>query len=199
MDNLRLLFDAPLLPVQLLLDGVLIGAIFALAALGMALVWGVMGIINVAQGELVMLGGYAAYFLYRAGIHPLFGVPLAAALLFCLGWALYRLLIFRVVDQDLFISILATFGLSILLQQLANAFFGADVRTAESGFGTWAVRGEGNQRDTSRHPTQSDAIDRAREIAVDQRAEVVIHRPDGRIRDKDSYGNDPNPPRDRRH
>ena len=141
MDNLRLLFDAPLLPVQLLLDGVLIGAIFALAALGMALVWGVMGIINVAQGELVMLGGYAAYFLYRAGIHPLFGVPLAAALLFCLGWALYRGLIFRVVDQDLFISILATFGLSILLQQLANAFFGADVRTAESGFGTWAVRG----------------------------------------------------------
>src|SRR6266852_7773452 len=95
MDNLRLLFDAPLLPVQLLLDGVLIGAIFALAALGMALVWGVMGIINVAQGELVMLGGYAAYFLYRAGIHPLFGVPLAAALLFCLGWALYRSLIFR--------------------------------------------------------------------------------------------------------
>ncbi len=141
MDNLRLLFDAPLLSVQLLLDGLLIGAIFALAALGMALVWGVTGIINVAQGELVMLGGYAAYFLYRAGIHPLFGVPLAAALLYLLGWALYRILIFRIVDQDLFISILATFGLSILLQQLANAFFGADVRTAESGFGTLAMLG----------------------------------------------------------
>jgi branched-chain amino acid transport system permease protein len=141
MDSLRLLFDAPLLSVQLLLDGVLIGAIFALAALGMALVWGVTGIINVAQGELVMLGGYAAYFLYKAGIHPLFGVPLAAALLFFLGWALYRLLIFRVVDQNLFISILATFGLSILLQQLVNAFFGADVRTAESGFGTMVVGG----------------------------------------------------------
>jgi branched-chain amino acid transport system permease protein len=141
MDDLRLLFDAPLLSVQLLLDGVLIGAIFALAALGMALVWGVTGIINVAQGELVMLGGYAAYFLYRAGIHPLFGVPLAAALLFFLGWALYRILIFRIVDKDLFTSILATFGLSILLQQLANAFFGADVRTAESGFGTMALLG----------------------------------------------------------
>jgi len=141
MENLRLLFEAPLLPVQLLLDGVLIGAIFALAALGMSLVWGVMGIINVAQGELVMLGGYAAYFLYRAGVHPLFGVPLAALLLYLLGWALYRTLIFRVVDQDLFISILATFGLSILLQQLANAFFGADVRTAESGFGTLVLLG----------------------------------------------------------
>ena len=63
----------------------------------------------------------------------------------------------------------------------------------------WAVRGEGNTRDTSHHSTQSDAIDRARGIARNERSEVVVHRPDGRIRDKDSYGNDPNPPRDRRH
>ena len=136
MENLRLLFDAPILSLQLLLDGVLIGAIFALAAYGMALVWGVVGLINVSQGELVMLGGYAAWFLYRAGLHPLFAVPLAAALLFVVGWLLYRAVIFRVVDKDLFTSILATFGLSILIQQLANTLFGADVRTAESGFGT---------------------------------------------------------------
>jgi branched-chain amino acid transport system permease protein len=141
MDNLRLLFDAPALSVQLLLDGALIGAIFALASLGMALVWGVMGVVNVAQGELVMLGGYAAYFLYKAGLHPLYGVPLAAVVLFFLGWALYWSVVSRVVDKDLFISILATFGLSILLQQLANALFGADVRTAESGFGTLAFLG----------------------------------------------------------
>ncbi len=102
----------------------------------MALVWGVMNVVNIAQGELVMLGGYTAYFLYRAGVHPLWGVPVAAALLFVLGWAVYRAVIFRVVDKDLFISILATFGLSILLQQLANQLFGADVRTADAGFGT---------------------------------------------------------------
>src|SRR5437660_9834087 len=119
MENLRLLVESPFLSVQLLLDGILIGAIFALAAYGMALVWGVMGVINVAQGELVMLGGYAAFLLYRAGIHPLYGVPIAAAALFVVGYALYRAVVFRIVDQDLFISILATFGLSILLQQLA--------------------------------------------------------------------------------
>jgi branched-chain amino acid transport system permease protein len=141
MDNFRLLFDAPALSLQLLLDGALIGAIFALASLGMALVWGVMGVVNVAQGELVMLGGYAAYFLYKAGLHPLYGVPLAAVLLFFLGWALYWSVVSRVVDKDLFISILATLGLSILLQQLANALFGADVRTAESGFGTLVLLG----------------------------------------------------------
>lgn len=141
MDNLRLLLDAPALAVQLLLDGILIGGIFALPALGMALVWGVVGVINVAQGELVMLGGYTAFFLYRAGIHPLYGVPAAAAALFVLGWALYRGVVFRIVDKDLFISILATFGLSILLQQLANAWFGADVRTAQSGLGTLTLSG----------------------------------------------------------
>jgi branched-chain amino acid transport system permease protein len=141
MDNLRLLFSAPPLSVQLLLDGLLIGAIFALAAYGMALVWGVMGIINVAQGEFVMLGGYAAYYLYTAGVHPLFGIPVAAVALFILGWVLYRIVIFRIVDKDLFISILATYGLSILLQQLANVFFGANVRTAESGFGIFYLLG----------------------------------------------------------
>src|SRR3989442_14936468 len=94
MENLRLLFAAPPLSLQLLLDGLLIGAIFALAAYGMALVWGVMGLINVAQGELVMLGGYAADFLYRAGIPPLAGGPVAALLLFFLGWAPYCSVVF---------------------------------------------------------------------------------------------------------
>ena len=141
MDNLRLLLDAPLLSVQLLIDGALIGALFALAALGMALVWGVLGIVNVAQGELVMLGGYAAFFLYRAGVPALLSVPIAALALFVLGWLLYRAVVFRVVDQDVFISILATFGLSILIQQLANTFFGADVRTAEPGLGTLLLFG----------------------------------------------------------
>jgi len=141
VENLRLLFDAPVLTVQVLLDGILIGAIFALAAYGMTLVWGVMNIINVAQGEFVMLGGYVAFFLYKGGIHPLFGVPLAAVLLFVLGWLLYRLVIFRIVDKDLFISILATFGLSILMQQLAKVAFSPDVRTPQAGFGTISLFG----------------------------------------------------------
>ena len=71
----------------------------------------------------------------------LIGVLVAIVLLFILGWVLYRTVIFRIVDKDLFISILATYGLSILLQQLANAFFGANVRTAESGFGTFYLLG----------------------------------------------------------
>ena len=59
----------------------------------------------------------------------------------------------------------------------------------------WAVRGEGNERVTSQHATQAEAQAAARQIAINQRSEVVIHRPNGQIRDKDSYGNDSFPPR----
>ncbi len=59
----------------------------------------------------------------------------------------------------------------------------------------WAIKGEGNQRATSVHNTQKQAIDAARQIARNQQAELVIHRPDGRIRDKDSHGQDPFPPK----
>jgi branched-chain amino acid transport system permease protein len=136
MGNFDLLFHQPVLNLQLLVDGILVGAIFAFVAYGMALVWGVMNLINVAQGELVVLGGYVVFFLARMGVYPLLAVPVAAFLIAVLSWGLYRLLIFRVVDKDLFTSILSTFGLSILIQQLANQWFGSDVRTVDSGMGT---------------------------------------------------------------
>ncbi|HZR02843.1 MAG TPA: branched-chain amino acid ABC transporter permease [Burkholderiales bacterium] len=133
MSNLGVLIDAPILLLQLVVSGILVGAIFALVAYGMALVWGVMNIINIAQGELVMLGGYIVFYLDAAGVHPLFGIPIAAAAMFAFGLALYRVVIRRLVDRDMFVSILATFGISILLQQLANQVFGADIRTLSSG------------------------------------------------------------------
>ncbi len=137
MDNLALLLQAPPLALQLVIDGVLIGSVFALAAYGMALVWGVMNIINVCQGEFVMLGGYVALYLARAGLQPLLGVPVAAAALFPVGWLCYRLVIFRIVEQDLFVSLLATFGLGILLSQVMNQVFGANVQSLDPGLGSW--------------------------------------------------------------
>ncbi len=59
--------------------------------------------------------------------------------------------------------------------------------------GEWAVRGEGNSRDTSIHPTQSAAIDVGRQIAQNQQSELLIHRVSGKIRKRNSYGNDPYP------
>jgi len=141
MDNLQILAVAPVFNLQLLVDGILIGAVFALAAYGMGLVWGVMRIINIAQGEFVMLGGYVALYAAGAGIPPLATIPIAAIVLLVLGWLLYRIVLFRLVDKDLFTSILATFGLSILLQQIANQMFGANVRSLDSGLGTLSFAG----------------------------------------------------------
>ena len=118
------------------MDGILIGILFALIAYGMALQWGVMNIINIAQGDLVILGGYIAYTMYLVGIHPGWGVIVSPIIMYFVGWALYKLVINKVVDRDLFISILATFGIAIVMQQLMNFIFGADVVVAQSEYGT---------------------------------------------------------------
>ena len=136
LDNINILVEAPIFLVDLLINGVLIGAIFVLAAYGMALVWGVMNIINIAQGEFVIMGGYVTLMLMQLGINPLFGIPIAAVVLFITGVLLYKLVIYRIVDRDMFISILATFGISILMQQLFNQIFGADIQTVDTGLGT---------------------------------------------------------------
>lgn len=137
MTDINLLLQIPVLNLQLIINGLLVGAIFALAAYGMALVWGVMDVINVAQGEFVMLGGYLVWYLFQLGVSPLFGIPAAVVVMYFVGVLLYRLVIFRVVQHDFFISILATFGLSILIQQLLNQVFGSNVRTVSYGLGSW--------------------------------------------------------------
>jgi branched-chain amino acid transport system permease protein len=134
LDNLSLLYIAPLLNVQLLLDGVLIGAIFALVAYGLALVWGVTNVKNLAQGDFVIMGGYIAFVASNMGIHPILALPVAFVLMFAFGWVIYLLIIRWVIGRDLFTSLLATFGLAIVLQQLLNLIFGPEVQTAESGF-----------------------------------------------------------------
>jgi len=131
-----LIFKAPILIVQASMDGILLGILFALIAYGMALQWGVMNIINIAQGDLVILGGYIAYTMYLVGIHPGWGVIVSPIIMFFVGWGLYKIVINKVVDRDLFISILATFGIAILMQQLMNFVFGADVVVAQSEYGT---------------------------------------------------------------
>jgi branched-chain amino acid transport system permease protein len=141
VDNLALLFDAPLVNLQLLIDGILVGALFALVAYGMAMLWGVMNVINVAQGDLVMVGGYVAFLTVRGGVPPLLAVPCSAIIVALIGWILYRMVVRHVVAGELFTSLLATYGVGIVLQQLANQLFGSDVRTVESGLGSLSIAG----------------------------------------------------------
>ena len=135
-DNFQILVVAPVFNVQLILNGVLIGAVFALAAYGLALVWGVTNVKNLAQGDFVMLGGYLGYTLSQHGLHPILALFPVAAFMYAYGWIIYKLVISRVIQRDLFTSLLATFGLAIVMQQAMNLIFGPEVRTVESGFET---------------------------------------------------------------
>ena len=135
LDNLQLLFVyAPVMNVQMLLDGIFIGAVFALAAYGLALVWGVMNVKNLAQGDFVIMGGYLAFSLYNVGVGPIVALPIVASVMFVFGWISYLLIIKRVIDNDMFVSLLATFGLSLFLQQVMNLIYGPEVQTIDSKF-----------------------------------------------------------------
>ena len=139
LDNINLLIQAPFLIVQILVDGIFIGAIFALAAYGLALVWGVMNVKNLCQGEYVIMGGYFAWYMGKMGIHPMLAMPVAIVGMFAFGWAIYSIIISRVVEKDMFTSLLATFGLAIVIQQGLNLAFGPEVQVADSGFPTRTI------------------------------------------------------------
>lgn len=135
-DNINLLTLVPTLNIQLLLDGIFVGAVFALAAYGLALVWGVTNVKNLAQGEFVIMGGYFTWYLGTFGVHPIVAMPIVIAIMFVFGWAVYATVIKWVVTRDLFTSLLATFGIALVIQQALNLAFGPEVRTAKSDFGT---------------------------------------------------------------
>ena len=107
---LNILIDSPEFLAQLIINGLLVGAIFALIAYGLALAWGVMDIINFAQGEFVIFGGYITYTLfYQLGIHPILTIPIVALVLYALGLIIYKTIISRLLgEKDIFITILAT-------------------------------------------------------------------------------------------
>lgn len=132
----------PAMVAQVIVSGVLSGGLYALVALGLALVFGVMRIVNIAHGPLLMLGAYTTYFLYAAtGINPFLTVPIAMATLFALGVLLQRGLVFRVVDAPELSSLLLTFGISIALVNGAQLAFTSDLRAVEYITGAWVVGG----------------------------------------------------------
>ena len=133
LDNIQILVDAPLFTLDMIINGLLIGAVFALIAYGLALVWGVMNVKNLAQGDFVILGAYMGWSVFKLGIHPFFGIPVAFIVLWILGWIIYKTVVYRVIEHDLFTSLLATFGVAIVLQQSMNLIFGSDEQTISLG------------------------------------------------------------------
>ena len=135
-SNFGLLLQFPVVNLKIIIDGVMIGALFALAAYGLALVWGVMNVKNLAQGDFVIAGGYVCWWLSQKGLPALLGVPIAFGVMAGIGWVVYKLVISRVIDRDLFTTLLATFGLAIIMAQMLNLMFGSDTQSVDLGYDT---------------------------------------------------------------
>ena len=113
--------------VQVLVDGIIVGLMYALVAMGLSLIYGVMNIVNFAHGEFLMLAMFLSFFLWNIfGIDPLFSLVIVAIALFAFGTFVYRILTKHVAGPNLISQVFATFGLMIFLQALANFFWKAN-------------------------------------------------------------------------
>ncbi|MBX6329919.1 MAG: branched-chain amino acid ABC transporter permease [Pseudolabrys sp.] len=104
------------------IDGVLVGAVYGLAAMGLTLIWGVMNVINLSHGAIIVLGMFVVYFLTSAtGASAYLGVPLVLALGFAAGVVIYWISVNRVIGQPILMSLLATFSLNMVIIGLGTA------------------------------------------------------------------------------
>ncbi len=125
--------------IQTLVFGLFVGSIYGIAAVGLGLVFGVMGMLNVAHGELLMIGGYVGFWLSTmAGIDPLLSLLILGPLMFLLGMVLHKVLYTHVIrfapEVRLKNSLLISFGLVLILQQMAILLWTADERTIQTSY-----------------------------------------------------------------
>ena len=118
-----------LLP-QAVTDSILLSGLYALMAIGLSLGFGVLRIINFAQGEMIMLGAYGAFWLFTLlGIDPLISLPVLVVAGFGLGWLLYRGFVSRILSAPPINQILLTFGLGLAIQHIAVILWTGDARS----------------------------------------------------------------------
>ncbi len=121
--------------LEVAIEGILIGGIYALFTLGLNMIYGVLEIINFAHGEFIMLGMYIAFWLFTlTGLHPLLSLAIVFPLLFFAGATFERVTIEKVIKAHIFIQTVLTFGLLLLLQNLAYFFWSADYRAIRLNF-----------------------------------------------------------------
>lgn len=130
----------PVVLGQLLIGGLLAGALYALLACGLNLVFGVMRVINIAHAEFMLIGSFGAYVLFtRFGLHPLLSLALVVPAVFGFGYVVQRVLVERVVGQPLLTSLLATYGLSIVLLNTGLLIFTSDFKSVPELTGSFVL------------------------------------------------------------
>ncbi|MEZ0290661.1 MAG: branched-chain amino acid ABC transporter permease [Sulfolobales archaeon] len=115
---------------QVIVDGLLTGALYALAALGLALIWGIVEVINFAHGEFIMISSFLAYFLYiYLGLDPLISIPFSFITSFSLGYLVQSTIINRILEAPFLSQIFATFALLLILRNGFYVLMGPDIKT----------------------------------------------------------------------
>lgn len=119
-----------MLVAQVIVNGILLGGLYACMAIGFSLIWGVMNLINLAHGSMIVLGAYVTFLIStNFGIDPFLTIPVAGAALFAFGYALQRTLINLITRRAVFYTLIFTFGLDMVLINFGVAIFTADLRS----------------------------------------------------------------------
>jgi branched-chain amino acid transport system permease protein len=119
-----------MLILELVVNGVLLGALYACVGMSFSLIWGVMNIINLAHGSMIMLGAYVALLLFSTfGLDPFLAIPISGGVLFVVGYALQRYVINLVIRGSIFLTLILSFGFDMLLINVLLAVFTADTRS----------------------------------------------------------------------
>ncbi len=132
--------------VQVIVGGLLLGAVYALFSSGLTLIWGMMNIVNFAHGDFVMLGMYVAFVVWTLfGVGPVLAMPIAALVLATLGIVVYFALVRSIMKGPMLAQILGTFGLALLLRYAAFWWFGANFLSLPENivggtFDVWGIR-----------------------------------------------------------
>ena len=127
--------------LQAMINGIMLGGFYAAMVLGFSIIWGVMGVINLAHGEFIMAGAYFTWVMNREyGWEPFLALIVVLPAFFVAGYILQRILINRVIERPHLISLLVTFGLSIIIANVYKLVYTSTPRTVESAFsGFWRM------------------------------------------------------------
>jgi branched-chain amino acid transport system permease protein len=120
--------------INIIVQGVLVGGLYALFAAGLSLIFGVMRLVNIAHGDLIVLAAYLALLVTGTiGVNPLLSIAIVVPLMAAIGYALQRTLLNRTLGDDLLPPLLVTFGLSVIIQNGLLELFTADSRKLQAG------------------------------------------------------------------
>ncbi len=126
---------------QAIINGIMLGGFYAAMVLGFSIIWGVMGVINLAHGEIIMAGAYFTWVMNKQyGWEPFLALILILPVFFVAGYILQRILINRVIERPHLISLLVTFGLSIIIANIYKLIYTGTPRTIQTALsGFWPV------------------------------------------------------------